>query len=1168
GGYVRYVWGVTYGEAEGGQFASSDGSCLDRYGEPAITARYVSLDGATEALEQSFEYATTWPAGGATWTGKTTTVTNHDQVRGTSFVTAYAYAGYTVPFQPNDDTSSTLQLPVEATITAKDWNGATLRTTTETWNNPRELATKTVAESNGEVDERAYSYDANEQQTENDEYGYGSGAPGALARVTLHAYGCAPGVHVVDRPTLVEIESGSRVRTAETDYAYDQSALTASGASDGRDPAYAAGGGITARCNLTTLTKYNYTGDIAETFTYDDAGNRLTHTDGNGNTTSFSYSPSLQAAYLTGITLPDTSTGGKTIEHSLTMAYDSASGQVISRTDVQNATTTSYTYDDPLDRLTEQNNPDGGKITYAYTANSLETKKLLTASYWTDQFNHWDGLGNADRSLTWNGTTWDTTDTAFDGEQLPLYVSYPYASSGMNSTKATSNAADPGATTAFDALGRPTEVAHSDGAAITISWSGPDRTITDAAGRAREEYYNALAQLAEVKEFTDSKGDGYATYYGYGSLDDLKTVTQGSETRTFDYDNLNRLMDATNPESGTVDYQYDNDGNLIEQTDANGTVVHYGYDALNRLRTRSYTVSGSTAATHAVEIDYDTDSTGAGTDYAYGRMTRVISGATSIGMDQYGPMGRLETYATTAGGNTYTTSMRFDDLGDPVWEKLPDGRSIGMSTGYEGRASLLKDDSAGYDYLHYRTYSPAGALAEEEFGNGLVEDVAYNSRLQPIGITVKDPNDQSDNTWKMNLAIAYTKTGVQTADNGNVVAVTDNLGNAGQEYTMGYDQLNQLLSWTTGGGTSCQFAIDQYGNLSLSSGNDCAMISGLSFNASNQIVGYVYDASGNLLSDTSGSNYTWNGNSQLVGFAAQGAGGSYVYDGLLRRVEKTADGVTTVYARDALGDVVASLTNGVWTDYIWADPAAAGDHISATPAAPAAERIAAVVGSGVGTVYYFHADQVGTTRVVTNQAGANVAACGQSPTYPNGSFLTYGPFGMPQGCVQSATPILFTGHELDSESNLSQFQYRKYAALEARWATPDPAGINGPAAPSPDAFDLGPAAAGSPFDLAPESPTASLATLPGFGLANGAVCVHRPQEWNGYSYVGSQPAGARDPTGMFWVRGLPSWRCYGACLGLAQITVYRICRFVVGYWGECAAGVEAAFALLCWERCS
>jgi len=580
---------------------------------------------------------------------------------------------------------------------------------------------------------------------------------------------------------------------------------------------------------------------------------------------------------------------------------------------------------------------------------------------------------------------------------------------------------------------------------------------------------------------------------------------------------------------------------MVRQQQANGTVVTYSFDALNRLRSRSYTVQGATAATPAVQIDYDTDSTGTAGYYAYGRMTRVITSSASIGMDQYDAMGRLETYDTTLGGSTYATNLAFDFLGDPVWESLPDGRELDMSPDQEGRAYWMGDDSSGLAFTHYRNYSPAGGLTEEKVGNGLVEDVNYNSRLQPTEITVKDPNNSSDNTWRMDLAVGYTQAGIQTADNGNVVALTDKLGNSGQNYTMTYDQLNRLADWSTGGGTNCQFAIDRYGNLNLSGGSGCGMLGGVNFNGNNQIVGYGYDASGLLLSDTSGSSYTWDGNNQLVSFAAPGAGGSYVYDGLLRRVERVSDSTTTLYVRDALGHVVASLTGGVWTDYVWASPAGAGDRSPAEPG-DTGVRIAAAVGSGVGNLQFFHADQVGSTRVVTDQNGANVATCGQNAQYPNGSFLTYGPFGMPQGCMQAATSVLFTGHELDSESGLDQFQYRKYVPLQGRWATPDPAAIGGTDPPSPYSFGLG----DTTLAVEPESPTDSLNTLPGFGLPLGGVDYFNPQTWDPYGYVASSPATLFDPDGRMS-------RCGWARLGT---TVLRVAGLASEFCPICfAAGV-------------
>ena len=87
--------------------------------------------------------------------------------------------------------------------------------------------------------------------------------------------------------------------------------------------------------------------------------------------------------------------------------------------------------------------------------------------------------------------------------------------------------------------------------------------------------------------------------------------------------------------------------------------------------------------------------------------------------------------------------------------------------------------------------------------------------------------------------------------------------------------------------------------------------------------------------------------------------------------------------------------------------------------------MAEVVGGGVSTVHFFHADQVGTTRAVTDANGNNLASCAQNSTYPNGSFLTYSPFGTPMDCTQSATAYMFTSKEQDAESSLDHFRYRK-----------------------------------------------------------------------------------------------------------------------------------------------
>ncbi len=359
---------------------------------------------------------------------------------------------------------------------------------------------------------------------------------------------------------------------------------------------------------------------------------------------------------------------------------------------------------------------------------------------------------------------------------------------------------------------------------------------------------------------------------------------------------------------------------------------------------------------------------------------------------------------------------------------------------------------------------------DETIGNGLTQHWYYNPRDQVTEIKLWNKSDTTNAASRMDLLIDYTQAGVQTADNGNVVRLVDALGGTGQAYDYYYDGLNRLDKWTTDSGQNCPFALDQYGNISDASGDGCGTIGGLSFNANNQIVGYVYGAGGDLLSDTSGTGYTWDGNDELVGFAVPDESATYLYDGLLRRLSKADNGATIVYARDPLGRTAAKLENGTWTDYVFAEQT----------------RVAAVPGPRLSTVYFLAKDQVGTTRAVTDENANNRANCNQDANYPNGSFLTYSPFGTPMDCQQSATGYLFTGKMQDGESGLAHFQYRKYASLEARWLSPDPAGVK-------------------------------------------ATCPRNPQSQNRYGYAGNAPAQFTDNRGLLIAVPTPFPEPIGFC---------------------------------------
>ena len=206
---------------------------------------------------------------------------------------------------------------------------------------------------------------------------------------------------------------------------------------------------------------------------------------------------------------------------------------------------------------------------------------------------------------------------------------------------------------------------------LTTSYSGNTVTVTDQAGKKRKSVTDALGRLKEVYE--DPTGLNYLTTYNYDALDNLTTVNQGTQTRTFVYDSLKRLRSATNPESGTITYDYDNNGNLLTKTDARSITLTYVYDALNR----------------NTSVDYSNTTIGSPN---VPDITRVYDGATN---------GKGRFWNSYAGGNLstganveHTAVDSYDALGRPLVQR-----------------QLVKLNSTwGPTYQISRGYNRAGAV--------------------------------------------------------------------------------------------------------------------------------------------------------------------------------------------------------------------------------------------------------------------------------------------------------------------------------------------------------------------------------------------------------------------------------------------------------------------------
>jgi RHS repeat-associated protein len=801
---------------------------------------------------------------------------------------------------------------------------------------------------------------------------------------------------------------------------------------------------------------------ISTSYQYLANGNISQITDPNNNITKINYAGPCGNLYPSQSVAASNST---TIARTTSFSIDCNSGLTNSVTDQDNGITTTYAYDSVGRAVLVTQTGKAGSGLSRYTETQYDDINLIatttqqqTASSSLTSQTYYDALGRV------RFTTDPAQNQAVNAYRYGSGVRYQLSS---NPFQTTGDSTIGWTLTTADNMGRVTSVQNYHGAAPPSPWNsnstisgnatqaynqtsptctGPATTVTDAASNTHTYCTDGLGRQTAVVE-----PNGNVTSYGYDLLNNLTNLTQGSQTRKFNYTSLSRLQSSINPESGTassgpatVYYTYDNNGNLLTRTDARTTITTMNaYDALNRITGVSYS-GGTAATTSSVAYTYDTD--------FHGALSSVANSAssTTYAHDGFGRV--VGSSQNTSGQPAQPFSYLYSLTDQLTWEKYPSGRSITYTLDTAGRVTGVSGSLNGSTtpYVSNITYLAPGVPSAISLGNTVTQQFGWNDRLQQTSVT-------AGTQFGLNFYPRASGQTICSNNNGNILQETISANGAVQateQFT--YDSLNRLTLADEETASSftpaCpdtnasavwyeQYSYDTVGNRTVAceSPNLASLpweVGSIS-SSTNQIPGWGYDPAGNVTAPTAPT-ITYDAENRQVTNCPPLGCETYVYDGSAQRVQKystSSPSTTTVtYVYDAFGNLAA-------------------EYGATEPGLTAAS----------GT-QYLAMDHLGSTRLVMG------AQTERHDYLPFGYEVTGGWRTAGLGYGPNTVPQKFTGQIRDNETGLDYFQARYYSAAQGRFLSPDPGN-----------------AGADPSD---------------------------PQTWNGYAYVGNNPLSRTDPSGL------------------------------------------------------
>ena len=731
---------------------------------------------------------------------------------------------------------------------------------------------------------------------------------GALRRKTvvnyLHeSYSSYVPLNILDRITSTLIYDGSNNLVSKTTTAYDSLSLYGAPNAINHDSNYGTSF-LTRGLPTSTKTWYDIAQDdyIVSSIKYDECGNPREATDPRSYTSYLEY---WLSAADNAYAFPLRRTNPK--GHVAQATYSYKSGVTLSSTNVNNLTTT-MSYDDH-DRITEINEPNGGRTTYIYVESPSYSfppyafvRKYMDVSNYIEKRVDLDVMGRPEEVTALGNIK---QDQSFDAASVVNERSLPHKD-GETTYYASYNTGG----VASKYINLP------DGREIDLH-NGLDSVMVEADDGRRELLYTYQedGQIRNVMEQDPDTGVlNVGTDYYYDALGRLTSISQGVQTRTYVYDDMGRVLLRTDPESGTTSFVYDDNSNVISRTDSRGITTTYTYDELNRITHKTYSDS-----TPDVNNFYDSQPVDSPIMLVnpVGRLTKTTttdSGVTISSFYSYCSCSSVSQEATIIDdgtAKTYITSYAYNIAGQLTSMTYPNGKEVNYTLGSKGRVQKVSSTYNGqpFDYIYDVDYKgPQGALTQIEYpiyrySSRVTANYEYDpknmflTRLQIDGVMdydfkYKDRNwswrtttqiHEIEDNWdpdesqhfvydKMNRLKAYwisdgyydtpsRKLEFEYDRYGNITEVEETISGQTNAYTYTVDPTtNRLMSRTYSGGT-IYFTYDNAGNMTSSG----------AFDAENRMISsngmdYFYDGSSRRFRKEGGStiNYVYSYSGQLL----------------------------------------------------------------------------------------------------------------------------------------------------------------------------------------------------------------------------------------------------------------------------------------------------------------